>query len=148
MKAQLKIINPLIANLPEYKTPGSAAIDLMACIDHSIALHPNEVKMIPTGIAIYLEDPNVVGLILPRSGLGHKNGLVLGNLTGVIDSDYQGEMMISMWNRSTTTQIINPMDRVAQYMVVPVIKVQFDVVDKFVESERGSGGFGSTGVSS
>ena len=132
--------------LPKYETTGSAAIDLRACIDSELTIEPGEVKLIPTGVSIYIADPSVAGLILPRSGLGHKNGIVLGNLTGLIDSDYQGPLMISCWNRGTVAFKIQPLDRIAQMMFVPVVHVALDVVDEFVNtSERGAGGFGSTG---
>jgi dUTP pyrophosphatase len=134
-------------NPPHYATPGAAGLDLRACIDAAIKLHPGETHMVPTGIAIHLADPGLAAMILPRSGLGHKHGIVLGNLVGLIDSDYQGEIFISVWNRGKETYTLNPMDRIAQLVVVPVLQVAFDVVDEFPASDRGAGGFGSTGHS-
>lgn len=131
--------------LPAYGTPGSAGLDLRACIDAPTTILPGQVQLIPTGLAIHLADPSLAGMILPRSGLGHKQGLVLGNLVGLIDSDYQGQLMISAWNRSDTPVTINPMDRIAQYVVIPVVQIGFNLVDDFDSSERGTGGFGSTG---
>ena len=130
---------------PQYATPGSAGLDLRACIDSARTLLPGETQLIPTGIAIHLADPGLAAMILPRSGLGHKHGIVLGNLVGLIDSDYQGEIMVSTWNRGKERFTINPLDRLAQLVVVPVVQVAFNIVDKFGESERGAGGFGSTG---
>ncbi|MGP9666986.1 dUTP diphosphatase [Psychrobacter sp. AOP31-A1-22] len=151
---QLKILDPRIGKdelfpLPQPATDGSAAIDLRACIDcDSIILNPGESKLIGTGMALYIGDPNYVGLILPRSGLGHKSGIVLGNLVGVIDADYQGELKISLWNRSNEAYKIQAGDRVAQYAIVPVVRPGFDVVEEFTHaSERGEGGFGSSGRS-
>lgn len=134
--------------LPSYGTEGSAGLDLRACIEEPLVLEPNSKStLVSSGLSIYLEDPNYVGLIYPRSGLGHKQGIVLGNLTGVIDADYQGPLMISVWNRSQETVTINPGDRIAQYVVVPVQRIELQVVDSFdSESERGSGGFGHTGT--
>lgn len=134
--------------LPSYGTDGSAGLDLRACIEEPLVLEPNSKStLVSSGLSIYLEDPNYVGLIYPRSGLGHKQGIVLGNLTGVIDADYQGPLMISVWNRSQETVTINPGDRIAQYVVVPVQRIELQVVDSFdSESERGSGGFGHTGT--
>jgi dUTP pyrophosphatase len=134
-------------NPPHYATPGAAGLDLRACIDAAIKLHPGETHMVPTGIAIHLSDPGLAAMILPRSGLGHKHGIVLGNLVGLIDSDYQGEIFISVWNRGKETYTLNPMDRIAQLVVVPVLQVAFDVVDEFPASDRGAAGFGSTGHS-
>jgi dUTP pyrophosphatase len=131
--------------VPHYATPGSAGIDLRACIDVAIKIHPGETILVPTGMAIHLADPGLAAMILPRSGLGHKHGIVLGNLVGLIDSDYQGELLVSTWNRGHETFTINPLDRLAQLVVVPVVQVTFNVVDEFASSERGSGGFGSTG---
>jgi dUTP pyrophosphatase len=131
---------------PQYATPGSAGIDLRACIEMAIKIHPGETVLIPTGIAIHLSDPGLAAMILPRSGLGHKHGIVLGNLVGLIDSDYQGEIFVSTWNRGHDTFTLNPLDRLAQLVVVPVLQVAFNVVDDFTASERGAGGFGSTGV--
>lgn len=131
--------------VPHYATPGSAGIDLRACIDVAIKIYPGETILVPTGMAIHLADPDLAAMILPRSGLGHKHGIVLGNLVGLIDSDYQGELFVSTWNRGHETFTINPLDRLAQLVVVPVVQVTFNVVDEFASSERGSGGFGSTG---
>jgi len=130
---------------PQYATPGAAGIDLRACIEMAIKIHPGETILIPTGIAIHLSDPGLAAMILPRSGLGHKHGIVLGNLVGLIDSDYQGEIFVSTWNRGHDTFTLNPMDRLAQLVVVPVVQVAFNVVDEFLASDRGAGGFGSTG---
>ena len=131
---------------PQYATPGSAGIDLRACIEMAIKIHPGETILIPTGIAIHLSDPGLAAMILPRSGLGHKHGIVLGNLVGLIDSDYQGEVFVSTWNRGHDTFTLNPLDRLAQLVVVPVVQVAFNVVDEFPASDRGAGGFGSTGI--
>ena len=130
---------------PQYATPGSAGIDLRACIDSALKIHPGETILVPTGIAIHLSDPTLAAMILPRSGLGHKHGIVLGNLVGLIDSDYQGEIFVSTWNRSHDSFTLNPLDRLAQLVVVPVVQVAFNVVDDFAASDRGAGGFGSTG---
>lgn len=130
---------------PQYATPGSAGIDLRACIETAIKIQPGETVLIPAGIAIHLGDPGLAAMILPRSGLGHKHGIVLGNLVGLIDSDYQGEIFVSTWNRGHDTFTLNPLDRLAQLVVVPVVQVAFNVVDEFPSSERGAGGFGSTG---
>ncbi|MBK9340879.1 MAG: dUTP diphosphatase [Burkholderiaceae bacterium] len=147
MKIDVKIMDERMATqLPAYATPGSAGLDLRACIDHAVTLQPNAWQLIPTGIAIYLADPNYAALILPRSGLGHKHGIVLGNLVGLIDSDYQGQLMVSAWNRSDTAFTIEPMERIAQLVIVPVMQAQFNVVNDFAAaSERGAGGYGSTG---
>ncbi len=143
---QLKILNSKIADcLPSYATNGSAGMDIRACIDEPIVLAAGESALIPTGFAIYLSDPTLAAVLLPRSGLGHKNGIVLGNLVGLIDSDYQGEVKVSLWNRSQSEFVIEPLSRIAQMVIIPVIQVNFDVVDEFVASERGDGGFGSTG---
>ena len=131
---------------PQYATPGSAGIDLRACIEVAIKIHPGETILIPTGIAVHLSDPGLAAMILPRSGLGHKHGIVLGNLVGLIDSDYQGEIFVSTWNRGHDNFTLNPMDRLAQLVVVPVVQVAFNIVDEFPASERGAGGFGSTGI--
>ena len=131
---------------PQYATPGSAGIDLRACIESAIKIHPGDTLLIPTGIAIHLADPGLAAMILPRSGLGHKHGIVLGNLVGLIDSDYQGEVFVSTWNRGHDMFTLNPLDRLAQLVVVPVVQATFKVVDEFPASERGAGGFGSTGV--
>ena len=132
-------------NLPTYATLGSAGLDLRACIDAAITLEPGETVLIPTGIAIHLDNHQLAAMILPRSGLGHKHGIVLGNLVGLIDSDYQGQIFVSTWNRGQTAFRIEPMERIAQLIVVPVVQVAFNVVDEFAESARGAGGFGSTG---
>ncbi|CAM8622297.1 Dut dUTPase [Oxalobacteraceae bacterium] len=131
--------------MPAYATPGSAGLDLRACIDAPLILEPGSTHLVPTGLAIHIADPDYAAMILPRSGMGHKHGIVLGNLVGLIDSDYQGELMVSAWNRSGTAFVLNPMERLAQLVIVPVLQVAFNVVDTFAESERGVGGFGSTG---
>ena len=142
----VKLLDPRLHETPpQYATPGSAGLDLRACIEAPVKLHPGETQLIPTGIAIHLNDPGMAAMILPRSGLGHKHGIVLGNLVGLIDSDYQGEIMVSTWNRGKEAFVINPLDRIAQLVVVPVLQVQFNLVDEFAASERGAGGFGSTG---
>lgn len=146
MNIDLKIFDPRMADqLPAYATPGSAGLDLRACIDAPLHLGANEWKLVPTGIAIWLKDPGYAALILPRSGLGHKHGIVLGNLVGLIDSDYQGQLMVSCWNRSDTPFTLHPMERLAQLVVVPVVQARFNVVGEFPASERGEGGYGSTG---
>jgi dUTP pyrophosphatase len=143
---QVKIMDErLREQLPTYATIGSAGLDLRACIETAMTLQPGETQLIPTGMAIYLADPGYAALILPRSGLGHKHGIVLGNLVGLIDSDYQGQLMVSCWNRGNTAFTLNPMERIAQLMIVPVMQASFNIVDEFVASERGEGGFGSTG---
>ena len=149
MNIDLKVIDPRMASLlPAYATPGSAGLDLRACLDIAVTLQPNAWQLIPTGIAIHLDNPNFAAMILPRSGLGHKHGIVLGNLVGLIDSDYQGQLMVSAWNRSPTPFTIEPMERIAQLVIVPVVQAQFNVVTDFAaESERGAGGYGSTGKS-
>lgn len=131
--------------LPHYATPGSAGLDLRACIDAPLTLDPGRCELIATGIAIHIGDPGYAAIILPRSGLGHKHGIVLGNLVGLIDSDYQGQLFVSTWNRSDTPFVINPLERLAQLVVVPVVQVAFNVVEEFGASDRGAGGFGSTG---
>ena len=131
--------------LPQYATPGAAGLDLRACIDAPIKIHPGETQLVPAGIAVHIADPGLAAIILPRSGLGHKHGIVLGNLVGLIDSDYQGEIFISTWNRGKETYTLNPLDRLAQLVIVPVLQVGFNVVDDFAASDRGAGGFGSTG---
>jgi dUTP pyrophosphatase len=142
----IKILDQRVKNsLPAYATPGSAGLDLRACTEHVITLAPGQTELVPTGIAIHLDDPGLAAMILPRSGLGHKHGIVLGNLVGLIDSDYQGQIFVSVWNRGKTAFILNPMERIAQLVVVPVVQVGFKVVDEFPESHRGEGGFGSTG---
>ena len=142
----LKIIDARMRDqLPSYATPGSAGLDLRACIEAPITIEPGSTHLIPTGLAIHIADPAYAAMILPRSGLGHKHGIVLGNLVGLIDSDYQGELMVSTWNRGATAFVLNPMERLAQLVIVPVLQVGFRVVDSFEESDRGAGGFGSTG---
>jgi dUTP pyrophosphatase len=131
--------------MPAYATPGSAGLDLRACLDAPLTVEPGSTHLIPTGLAIHIGDPGHAALILPRSGLGHKHGIVLGNLVGLIDSDYQGQLMVSTWNRGDTAFVLNPMERLAQLVIVPVVQVGFEVVDEFGDSERGAGGFGSTG---
>jgi dUTP pyrophosphatase len=146
MKIDIKILNERMRDqLPHYATPGSAGLDLRACIETPLTLEPGETKLVPTGLAIHVADSGYAALILPRSGLGHKHGIVLGNLVGLIDSDYQGELMISTWNRGHTTFTLNPLERLAQLVIVPVVQAQFNIVDDFAASERGEGGFGSTG---
>jgi len=142
----IKILDPRMADqLPAYATPGSAGLDLRACIDAPITIEAGQTVLIPTGLAIHVGDPSYAAMILPRSGLGHKNGIVLGNLVGLIDSDYQGQLMVSTWNRGQAAFTLNPMDRLAQLIIVPVLQVAFNVVDDFDTSARGAGGFGSTG---
>jgi len=146
MKIDVKILDPRMADqLPAYATPGSAGLDLRACMDEALDLAPNAWKLVGTGIAIYLRDPGYAAMILPRSGLGHKHGIVLGNLVGLIDSDYQGQLMVSCWNRSDVAFTIQPMERIAQLVIVPVVQAQFHVVAEFPASQRGEGGYGSTG---
>jgi dUTP pyrophosphatase len=147
-KIQLKILDKRIGNefpLPAYSTDGSAGLDMRACTDEHIQIEPGETILIPTGLAIHIEDPSLAAVLLPRSGLGHKHGLVLGNLVGLIDSDYQGQVFISCWNRGSATFTIEPGDRVAQMVFIPVVQVGFDVVDEFESSDRGQGGFGHSG---
>ena len=149
-KIDIKIIDARLRDvdavlMPQYATAGSAGLDLRACIDAPIHLQAGATTLIPTGIAIHLADPNLAAMILPRSGLGHKHGIVLGNLVGLIDSDYQGQIFVSTWNRGAHEFVINPMERIAQLVVVPVVQVAFNIVDEFDESQRGAGGFGSTG---
>ena len=147
-KLQVKILDERIKNnLPQYATSGSAGLDLKACLDEAITIEPGQTVLVPTGIAIYLDDPAYAALILPRSGLGHKHGIVLGNLVGLIDSDYQGQLMVSTWNRGQTSFKLEPMERLAQLVIVPVAQVAFEIVDEFDSSQRGAGGFGSTGRS-
>ncbi|MDB5908797.1 MAG: dUTP diphosphatase [Massilia sp.] len=145
----IKILDPRMKDLlPAYATPGSAGLDLRACIDQAITIEPGATVLVPTGLAIHVADPGYCAMILPRSGMGHKNGIVLGNLVGLIDSDYQGQLMVSTWNRGQAAFTLNPMERLAQLIVVPVMQVGFNVVDEFdseKQSERGAGGFGSTG---
>lgn len=148
-KLQVKILDQRIGGeypLPQYATNGSAGVDLRACIDASIELRPGDTQLIPSGIAIYLADPGYAAIVLPRSGLGHKHGIVLGNLVGLIDSDYQGQVLVSVWNRGQNAFTIQPGERIAQLVVVPVAQVEFDVVDEFAATERGAGGFGSSGT--
>ncbi|MBP6008998.1 MAG: dUTP diphosphatase [Rhodoferax sp.] len=146
MKIDLKIIDPRMADqLPAYATAGSAGLDLRACLDSPLTLQANAWQLVPTGIAMYLNDPNFAAIILPRSGLGHKHGIVLGNLVGLIDSDYQGQLMVSAWNRSDVPFTIEPLERIAQLVIVPVVQAQFNVVTEFPASARGEGGYGSTG---
>lgn len=142
----LRILDERIRDqLPAFATPGSAGLDLRACIDAPITLEPGSTELVPTGIAIHIADPGLAAMILPRSGLGHKHGIVLGNLVGLIDSDYQGQIFVSLWNRGGTAFALNPMERIAQMVVVPVVQAAFRVVETFGESSRGAGGFGSTG---
>ena len=146
MHIDVKVLDPRLADqLPAYATPGSAGLDLRACLDAPLLLAPNAWQLVPTGFAIHLADPNYAALILPRSGLGHKHGIVLGNLVGLIDSDYQGQLMVSAWNRSSTAYTIEPMERIAQLVVVPVVQAKFKLVTEFPASVRGEGGYGSTG---
>lgn len=146
MLINLKIIDHRMKDqLPAYATAGSAGLDLRACIDKEIILAPGQTELIPTGLAIHIDNPGYAAMILPRSGLGHKHGIVLGNLVGLIDSDYQGELMVSTWNRGSEEFVLKPMERLAQLVVVPVHQVQFRLVDDFDQSDRGAGGFGSTG---
>ena len=147
-KLQVKILDSRIGNefpLPAYATQGSAGIDLRACLDQALTIKPGETHLVPTGMAIHIADPNLCAMILPRSGLGHKHGIVLGNLVGLIDSDYQGQLFVSVWNRGDTTFTMEPGERMAQLVLVPVVRVEFDIVDDFSTSDRGEGGFGSTG---
>jgi dUTP pyrophosphatase len=145
-KLDVKILDPrLQGNLPQYATAGAAGLDLRACIERPIELKPGATELVPSGIAIHLTDPGLAAMVLPRSGLGHKHGIVLGNLVGLIDSDYQGQIFVSLWNRGGGTFTLNPLERIAQLVVVPVLQVQLNVVDDFAASERGAGGFGSTG---
>ncbi|MFD1383410.1 dUTP diphosphatase [Rhodanobacter aciditrophus] len=146
---QLKILSPKIGKeipLPAYATEGSAGLDLRACLDEAVVLEPGQTTLLPTGLSIYIEDPNLAATILPRSGLGHKHGIVLGNLVGLIDSDYQGELMVSCWNRGQTAFTIEPGERVAQLVLLPVVQAEFNIVEEFEATERGTGGFGSTGM--
>ncbi|MBK9954159.1 MAG: dUTP diphosphatase [Rhodocyclaceae bacterium] len=145
-RIDVKILDERLKSAPpHYATPGSAGLDLRACIEAPLAIAPGETHLVPTGMAIHLADPGLAAMILPRSGLGHKHGIVLGNLVGLIDSDYQGEIFVSTWNRGNQPFTLNPLDRLAQLVVVPVVQVAFNVVDDFEASHRGDGGFGSTG---
>ncbi|QDF96270.1 deoxyuridine 5'-triphosphate nucleotidohydrolase [Azoarcus sp. DD4] len=145
-RIDVKILDPrLKTHPPGYATAGSAGLDLRACLDAPVLLHPGETSLVPSGLAIHLADPGLAAMVLPRSGLGHKHGIVLGNLVGLIDSDYQGQIFVSVWNRGREVFTIQPMERIAQLVVVPVLQVGFNVVEDFSESERGGGGFGSTG---
>ena len=147
-KLDIKILDSRIKdNLPHYATAGAAGLDLRACIDAPIELKPGATELVPSGIAIHLTDPGLAAMVLPRSGLGHKHGIVLGNLVGLIDSDYQGQIFVSLWNRGGSAFMLNPLERIAQLVVVPVLQVQLNLVDDFSASERGAGGFGSTGKS-
>ena len=145
-EVELKILHPKMAGqLPAYATPGSAGLDLRACLDEAAILQPGDTLLVPTGLAVHLSNPDYAAMLLPRSGLGHKQGIVLGNLVGLIDSDYQGELKVSLWNRSQEDFVVEPLARIAQLIIVPVVQAQFVIVDDFVASDRGEGGFGSTG---
>ncbi|WP_218697580.1 dUTP diphosphatase [Acinetobacter harbinensis] len=148
MKVQVKVIDSRLGKewpMPSYATAGSAGLDLRACVEQATVIEAGQTVLVKTGLAIYIEDPQFAGLILPRSGLGHKHGIVLGNLVGLIDSDYQGELMVSVWNRSQTAFTLEPGERLAQYVLVPVLQAEFEQVEEFVATERGAGGFGHTG---
>lgn len=148
MNIELKILDDRLRDaMPAYATPGSAGLDLRACLATPLTLAPNAWQLVPTGMAMYLKDPGYAAMILPRSGLGHKHGIVLGNLVGLIDSDYQGQLMVSAWNRSDVPYTLQPMERLAQLVIVPVVQAQFTLVDDFAPTQRGSGGYGSTGTS-
>lgn len=143
---ELEVLDARIANLlPAYATPGSAGLDLRACVDAPLVLEPGQAALVPTGLAMHIGDPGLAAMLLPRSGLGHRHGLVLGNLVGLIDSDYQGPLMVSCWNRSGVAYTVQPLERIAQMVIVPVVQAAFRVVDGFERSQRGAGGFGSTG---
>lgn len=145
-RLEVRILDPRIRDsLPHYATPGAAGLDLRACLDAALTLQPGDSQLVPSGIAIHLGDPGLAAMILPRSGLGAKHGIVLGNLVGLIDSDYQGQIFISVWNRGQAAFTLQPLERIAQLVVVPVVQVQFEVVEQFAASARGAGGFGSTG---
>lgn len=149
-KLQVKILDPRIGTdipLPEYATRGSAGMDLRACVDEPLTMAPGQTTLIPTGISIYVADPNYAAMLLPRSGLGHKHGIVLGNLVGLIDSDYQGQLMVSCWNRGQADYTVEVGERIAQMIIVPVVQTEFEIVDEFHQSSRGAGGFGHTGAS-
>lgn len=148
MKLQVKILDKRLGDtieMPTYATSGSAGLDLRACVDAPMTLEPGQTELIPTGMSIFIEDPNLCAMILPRSGLGHKHGIVLGNLVGLIDSDYQGQLFVSCWNRGQTTFTIEPGERIAQLVLVPVVQADFEFVDDFTQTDRGEGGFGSSG---
>lgn len=148
MKVQVKVLDKRLGNewpMPSYATSGAAGLDLRACVDETTLIEPGQTILVKTGLAIYIENTQFAGLILPRSGLGHKHGIVLGNLVGLIDSDYQGELMVSVWNRSQTAFTLEPGERLAQYVLVPVVHAEFEQVEEFVATERGAGGFGHTG---
>lgn len=146
MQVDLKILDERVRDqLPHYATHGSAGLDLRACLDGAVILNPGETRLIPTGLAVHLRDPGYAAMLLPRSGLGHKHGVVLGNLVGLIDSDYQGQLMVSLWNRGKEAFTIQPFERIAQMVIVPVVQASFNLVDDFDASHRGEGGFGSTG---
>lgn len=147
-KIDVKILDPRIGTtfpLPAYATPGSAGLDLRACLDEAVTLNPGETRLLPTGLAIHVADPSLAAVILPRSGLGHKHGIVLGNLVGLIDSDYQGQLMVSAWNRGQIPFVIEPGERISQLVFVPVVQAEFNIVEDFESSERGEGGFGHSG---
>ena len=147
---QVRVLDPRVGReipLPHYATAGSAGLDLRACLDAPLTLVPGQTELIPTGIAIHLDDPGLAAVLLPRSGLGHKHGIVLGNLVGLIDSDYQGQVMVSCWNRGQSAFTIQPGERIAQMVIVPVVQVDFEIVENFTETHRGAGGFGSSGTS-
>ncbi|MDA1118611.1 MAG: dUTP diphosphatase [Proteobacteria bacterium] len=145
-KLEVRVLDPRLRdNLPQYATAGAAGLDLRACLDAPLVLQPGDSQLVPAGIAIHLGDPGLAAIVLPRSGLGAKHGIVLGNLVGLIDSDYQGQIFISVWNRGKAAFTIEPLERIAQLLVVPVVQVQFEVVEEFAASARGAGGFGSTG---
>lgn len=147
-KLQIRLLDPRLGRdfpIPDYATPGSAGVDLRACLDAPLTLAPGDTELLPSGMAIHIADPDLAGVVLPRSGLGHKHGIVLGNLVGLIDSDYQGELMVSCWNRGRTPFTIEPGERVAQLVLVPVVRAAFEIVDEFETSQRGAGGFGSSG---
>ena len=145
-RLDIKVLDPRIRDrLPAYATAGSAGLDLRACVEAPIVLKPGDAALVPTGIAIHLDDPGLAAVIIPRSGLGHKHGIVLGNLVGLIDSDYQGQLMVSCWNRGREAFEVKPLERIAQLVIVPVVQVELNVVESFEESTRGAGGFGSTG---
>ncbi len=148
-KVQLKILDPRIGTdipLPEHATDGSAGVDLRACLDEALTIAPGQTELIPTGLSVYIADPGLAAMILPRSGLGHKHGIVLGNLVGLIDSDYQGQLFVSCWNRGSEIYELRPGERLAQMVIVPVVQADFEIVEDFVASERGAGGFGHTGT--